>query len=60
MSLHGFASDGVYHADIVTNIAGALLPHRFTLTHYAFGLGHNQFERFAFCGTFPKVSLAGR
>jgi len=30
---------------------GALLPHPFTLTTYTW--------RFAFCGTFPKVTLAG-
>ncbi len=30
--LFGLAPDGVYQADRVTPIAGALLPHRFTLT----------------------------
>ena len=30
--LLGLAPDGVYRADTVTCIAGALLPHRFTLT----------------------------
>ena len=30
--LLGLAPDGVYRADAVTDIAGALLPHRFTLT----------------------------
>ncbi len=29
--LFGLAPDGVYQADRVTPIAGALLPHRFTL-----------------------------
>ncbi len=33
---------------------GALLPHRFTLTH-----GRTR-GRFIFCGTFPEVALAGR
>ncbi len=31
-TLFGLAPDGVYRADTVTCIAGALLPHRFTLT----------------------------
>ncbi len=31
-TLFGLAPDGVYRADRVTPIAGALLPHRFTLT----------------------------
>ena len=31
-SLFGLASDGVCQADAVTHAAGALLPHRFTLT----------------------------
>ena len=30
--LLGLAPDGVYPADSVARIAGALLPHRFTLT----------------------------
>src|SRR4029079_9323872 len=30
--LLGLAPDGVYRADVVADIAGALLPHRFTLT----------------------------
>jgi hypothetical protein len=35
-ALFGLASDGVYQADRVTPIAGALLPHRFSLaTHLA-------------------------
>ena len=32
LSLLGLAPDGVYQADQVTPVAGALLPHRFTLT----------------------------
>jgi len=32
LPLLGLAPDGVYRADAVTDIAGALLPHRFTLT----------------------------
>ena len=31
-TLFGLAPDGVYQADRVTPTAGALLPHRFTLT----------------------------
>ncbi len=32
LSLFGLAPDGVYLADRITPVAGALLPHRFTLT----------------------------
>jgi hypothetical protein len=36
--LFGLAPDGVYQADRVTPIAGALLPHRFTLATRPAGL----------------------
>ncbi|GGC71555.1 hypothetical protein GCM10011410_25690 [Hoyosella rhizosphaerae] len=42
------APDGVYLATLVTQGAGALLPHRFTLTHRG--------GRFVFCGTVPRVA----
>ena len=50
-ALFGLAPDGVYQADRVTSTAGALLPHRFTLTTHVW--------RFAFCCTFPSLA-AGR
>ena len=49
--LLGLASGGVCLASPVTRDAGALLPHRFTLTTPPKGRW-----RFAFCGTFPRVT----
>ena len=46
-SLLGLALGGVFHALIVTNIAGVLLPHLFTLA---------SLRRFIFCGTIPRVA----
>ena len=51
--LFGLAPGGVYQASPVTRAAGALLPHRFTLTPIQTG-------RFVFCGTFPRVTPGGR
>jgi len=48
-SLLSLASGGVFHALIVTNIAGVLLPHLFTLA---------LIRRFIFCGTIPGVAPA--
>ena len=45
--LFGLAPGGVYRARLVTQPAGELLPHRFTLTP-----GRNRW-RFIFCGTVP-------
>ena len=50
--LLGLASGGVCLATPVTRNAGALLPHRFTLTTLARGQGW----RSVFCGTFPRVT----
>jgi hypothetical protein len=51
------APGGVYRADQVTLVAGALLPHRFTLTCSLPGQRH---RRSVFCGTFLQVTLTGR
>ena len=48
-SLLSLAPSGVFHALIVTNVAGVLLPHLFTLA---------LMRRFIFCGTIPRVSPA--
>jgi len=48
-SLLGLAPGGVFHALIVTNLAGVLLPHLFTLA---------LLRRFIFCGTIPRVAPA--
>ena len=48
-SLLSLASGGVFHALIVTNKAGVLLPHLFTLA---------MLWRYIFCGTIPRVSPA--
>jgi len=48
-SLLSFALGGVFHALIVANAAGVLLPHLFTLA---------LIRRFIFCGTVPGVSPA--
>ena len=53
LSLFGFAPGGVYHARSVTR--PAVRSYR-TLSP----LPVEAFRRFAFCGTFPKVTLAGR
>ena len=51
-SLLGLAPDGVYLASTVTDGPGELLPHPFTLTY--------RNRRTALCGTFPRVTPAGR
>src|SRR5699024_12575149 len=48
------APGGVYRAAPVTRGAGALLPHRFTLT------APQRARRSAFCGTFPRVTPGRR
>ena len=48
-SLLSLAPGGVFHALIVTNKAGVLLPHLFTLA---------LIRRFIFCGTVPGVAPA--
>jgi len=59
LSLFGLAPDGVYRAGRVAPAAGALLPHRFTLTcaPHRRVLGH---RRSVFCGTFLRVAPTGR
>ena len=52
----GLAPGGVYRADQVALTAGALLPHRFTLTCADPEVRH---RRFAFCGTFLRVAPTG-
>ena len=52
-SLFSFAPDRVYPATTRCRGRGALLPHHFTLTT-------PKVWRYIFCGTFPKVTLAGR
>jgi len=56
--LFDLAPGGVYQAARVTPGAGALLPHRFTLT----GLGacRRRYRRSVLCGTFPRVTPGGR
>ena len=56
--LFGLAPGGVYRARRVAPPAGALLPHRFTLTVRAALDGDAR--RFAFCGTFPGLATGGR
>lgn len=51
----GLAPGGVYLAASVTEHAGELLPHRFTLTRTSKGRW-----RFDFCGTVPHVTVGGR
>ena len=56
--LFGLAPDGVYQANRVTSIAGALLPHRFTLTtHHA--TSRTTVRRSILCCTVPSLT-AGR
>gem|GEM_PF-4776294 len=57
-TLFGLASDGVYQADRVTPVAGALLPHRFTLTTHRI-LADAVVRRSVLCCTFPSLT-AGR
>ena len=59
LSLFGLAPDGVCQADRVAPVAGALLPHRFTLTcaRSPEGTGH---RRSVLCGTFLRVAPTGR
>src|SRR5271168_3270805 len=52
--LFGLAPGGVCPAACRCRKRGALLPHLFTLTLSL------QTWRFVFCGTIPKVALAGR
>ena len=54
LSLSDLAPDGVYRAARVTPGAGALLPHRFTLTCAL--AGH---RRSVLCGTFLRVAPTG-
>src|SRR5437660_1269568 len=51
--LFGLSPSGVYRAGGVTASAGALLPHRFTLT------ARFHAWRFVFCGTVPGIAPAG-
>ena len=51
------APGGVYRAGGVTPVAGALLPHPFTLTCADPGARH---RRFPFCGTVLRVAPTGR
>src|ERR1700722_11949761 len=53
----GLAPGGVYRAIEVTLDAGALLPHRFTLTCAGPEARH---RRFPFCGTVLRVAPTGR
>src|SRR5471032_3073953 len=59
LPLLGLAPDGVYRATRVTPDAGALLPHRFTLTCAA-GPKTGRHRRFALCCTFLRVTPTGR
>ena len=54
-SLLGLAPGGVCQASQVTLSAGALLPHRFTLTCRQIAD-----RRFTFCCTFPDLAIGGR
>src|SRR4051812_15000832 len=60
----GLAPSGVCRAARVTPGAGALLPHRFTLTCADDGPGSHRFtighRRSAFCGTVLRVAPTGR
>ena len=56
LSLHGLAPGGVYLATPVARGAGALLPHRFTLTR---PVPPEPGRRFVFCGTFLRVASTG-
>jgi len=59
-ALLGLAPGGVCQASRVAPAAGALLPHRFTLTAPRDKTGaHARQRRFVFCGTFPSLA-AGR
>ena len=62
-ALLGLASGGVYRAEPVTRSAGALLPHRFTLTSSKPFRGKPQGDfdvwRSTFCGTFPVLANGG-
>jgi hypothetical protein len=65
--LLSFAPDEVYPADSVTKTAGALLPHRFTLTWEAVTnfasrnpSKRKPFRRFAFCCTCSILADGGR
>ena len=58
LPLSGLAPDGVYRATRVTPGAGALLPHRCTLTCAA-PPGVRRHRRFPFCGTVLRVAPTG-
>ena len=63
LSLFGLAPDGVCLAARVAPVAGALLPHRFTLTcarHPAPRGGEPGHRRSVLCGTFLRVAPTGR
>jgi len=63
-ALLGLASGGVYRAEPVTRSAGALLPHRFTLTSSRPVQGkpstRQNVWRYTFCGTIPVLADGGR
>jgi len=59
-ALLGLASGGVYRAEPVTRSAGALLPHRFTLTSSRSLESGRDDRRFTFCGTVPVLTNGGR
>ena len=48
--LFDLAPGGVFPADAVTSVRGALLPHHFTLT------GSCELRRYIFCGTFRGLT----
>ena len=52
-TLSGLAPGGVYRADLVTQAAGGLLHHRFTLAARRTG------RRSVLCGTVPRVTPGG-
>ena len=64
-TLFGLAPDGVCQAAQVTLNAGALLPHRFTLTTHGsvatFTVASAHIvRRFTFCCTFPNLAIGRR
>ena len=60
-TLFGLAPDGVYQADRVTSIAGALLPHRFTLATHRLPICRSRGKAGPFGGLLSvALSLASR
>ncbi len=60
-NLFGLAPGGVYQADQVTLAAGALLPHRFTLTTHLLNVFDEQIDSKPFGGLFSAaLSLTSR